>query len=42
MKLMLRIGNWKLTERGLFRLRWHGDAKTGGKKARWQEWDRIL
>jgi hypothetical protein len=42
MSLMLRIGNWMLTERGLFRLREHCDAKTGGQKSRWKQWDRIV
>jgi len=31
-----------LTERGLLRLRWHFDAKTGGQKARWQQWDKAI
>lgn len=39
-KLMIRAGNWMLTERGLFRLRWHHAVKN--KTTHWQQWDRII
>lgn len=41
-RIMIRVGRWMITEQGVFVLRDHGDKKTGGKKARWKQWDKIL
>ena len=48
MSIMLRAGSGMLTNcatgRGLHLYRWTVcvDAKTGGKKARWHEWRKVI
>lgn len=39
--IMIRCGNWKLTNEGLFHYVKHIDAKTGGRQACWHQWDKI-
>ena len=39
--LMVRVAGWMVTHEGIFRLKTHCDAKTGGRKSRWQTWDRV-
>lgn len=40
MSLMIRLGKWMLTERGLFRLRQHRSVKN--QKTKWMQWDKVL
>jgi hypothetical protein len=40
--LKIIVGRWKLEDWRLYRYTEHRDAKTGGKKARWMMWDRIV
>ena len=40
--LCVIIGDWKFENWHLYRWTEHVDAKTGGKKARWHMWDKVL
>jgi hypothetical protein len=40
--LCIVIGRWKLENWHVYRYTEHRDAKTGGRKARWMMWDRII
>jgi hypothetical protein len=36
------VGRWKLENWHVYRYTEHRDAKTGGEKARWWMWDRVI
>lgn len=36
------VGRWKLENWHVYRYNGHSDARTGGLKARWTTWDRIV
>lgn len=40
MSVMIRIGRWMLTLRGVFHLREHRSVKN--TKTHWQQWDRVF
>jgi hypothetical protein len=40
--LKIIVGRWKLEDWHVYRYTEHVDAKTGGNKARWMMWDRII